>query len=94
MGKMAAGGGVYSTIIDSAKLMIAQLEAYRSTAEASEEGHPLILTDKNDEHGQYYGFGLGQTIDENGARYGHGGDLDGFASAYLFSPKIMGASFY
>lgn len=90
MGKMTPAGGVYSNIVDSAKLMIAQLAAYREHEEVSGEGHPLIITDHNDEVGRYYGFGLGKTVSEHGTRYGHGGDLDGYASAYLFSPERNG----
>ena len=90
MGKMTPAGGVYSNIMDSAKLMIAQLAAYRQNDETSDAGHPLILTDRDEAEGRYYGFGLGKTIYEHGTRYGHGGDLDGFASAYMFSPELNG----
>ena len=90
MGKLTPGGGVYSNIFDSAKLMIAQLAAYRENAETADEGHPLILTDQHEEEGRYYGLGLGKTVYDYGVRYGHGGDLDGYASAYLFSPEHNG----
>ena len=90
MGLMTAAGGVYSNIHDSAKLLMAQLAAYRTSDEVSDKGHPLILTDRHEEEGRYYGFGLGKTVYEHGARYGHGGDLDGFASAYIFSPEENG----
>jgi CubicO group peptidase (beta-lactamase class C family) len=87
MGKMTPAGGVYSSISDLSKLMIAQIEAYREFYESGSKDNPLILTENGDIEGSHYGFGMGKTVDETGTRYGHGGDLDGYASAYVFLPK-------
>lgn len=89
MGKMTPAGGVYSSVADISKLMLAQMEAYNNYSEQGTLHSPLILTDEDTKAGEgHYGFGLGKSVDEDGIRYGHGGDLDGYASSYVFSPKL------
>ncbi len=84
MGLLAAAGGVYSNIKDASRLMIAQIKAYQNS---KYDESLLILTDFKEESGNEYGFGLGKSVFETGTQYGHGGDLDGFASGYVFSPE-------
>ncbi len=84
MGQMTAGGGVYSNIVDLSKLMIKQLQTYRQQIAGEIDDTFLILTEDADS--SHYGLGLGKTVREGRTWYGHGGDLDGFASAYVFSP--------
>lgn len=86
-GKLAPAGGVYSNITDLSKLMIEQIKAYQSYNKSGSTSSPLYLTMDDTEKGGHYGFGLGKSVDEDGVRYGHGGDLDGYASAYIFSPE-------
>lgn len=86
MGKLAAAGGVYSTISDLTNLMLHQIDAYANYT-LQRKSNPLILHEKPYEREDGYGFGLGKKVFENGIQFGHGGDLDGFASAYLFSPE-------
>ncbi|MDT0605828.1 serine hydrolase domain-containing protein [Croceitalea rosinachiae] len=87
MGKMTPAGGIYSNITDLSKLMISQIEAYRNFSKDSITDNPLILTESDGIDGSHYGFGLSKTIKDNWTRYGHGGDLDGYASCYVFSPE-------
>ncbi|GHA66876.1 hypothetical protein GCM10007389_19950 [Pontibacter akesuensis] len=86
MGKLTSAGGVYSSVADLSRLMAAQLEAYRMLGQ-TEEQSPLVLTDSATPDKKEYGFGLVRNVDERGVRYGHGGDLDGFASSYVFVPE-------
>jgi CubicO group peptidase (beta-lactamase class C family) len=84
MGKMTPAGGIYSNVKDISMLMIAQMQAYQHYGESKQKGDPLILTgDKQEGH---YGFGLAKVVDSLGVHYGHGGDLDGYASGYVFAP--------
>jgi CubicO group peptidase (beta-lactamase class C family) len=87
MGKITPAGGIYSNVTDLSKLMIAQIRAYREFNEGDKEDNMLILTESDGMEGSHYGFGLAKIIDSTGTRYGHGGDLDGYASGYLFSPQ-------
>lgn len=87
MGKMTPAGGIYSNVKDVSNLMMAQMEAYREFHKTGEKKDALILTDSPDRDKEEYGFGLSKRADENGIRYGHGGDLDGYASGYVFSPE-------
>lgn len=87
MGKMAPAGGVYSNITDISNLMIAQMKAYQKFNESVSKNDPLILTEKLETSKAHYGFGLAKTVDTLGVRYGHGGELDGYASEYVFMPK-------
>lgn len=91
MGKLAPAGGVYSNIVDQSKLMIQQVRAYRNYKQSGNVSSSLFLTMDDREEGGHYGLGLGKTVDQDNVRYGHGGDLDGYASSYVFSPdKNMG----
>lgn len=87
MGKLAPAGGVYSNVTDISKLMVAQIETYKAFYGNRRKDHPLLLTENDGIEGSHYGFGLGKTVKEHGIHYGHGGDLDGFASGYVFSPE-------
>lgn len=86
MGKLAPAGGIFSTATDMAKMMIEQMNAYRAFHTSGDMSSPMILTYEDQEEGGHYGLGLGKSVDEDGTRYGHGGDLDGYASGYVFSP--------
>ncbi len=83
MGKLKAAGGVYSNIQDLLNLMTHQMNAYIN----NETPNPLILTEDALTEEYFYGFGLAKRVFETGTQYGHGGDLDGFASDYVFSPE-------
>ncbi len=85
MGKMTPGGGIYSSASDLAKVMINQMSDYRGYLKNKKET-PFILTKDTKPMSQRvsYGYGLFKTA-EGG--YGHGGDVDGFASAYTFTPS-------
>jgi len=88
MGKLTPAGGVYSNVEDLSKFMIAQMQAYRLFARKGNESDPLILTEIEGMAGSHYGYGLNKTVDKNTTRYGHGGDMDGFASGYVFYPQL------
>jgi CubicO group peptidase (beta-lactamase class C family) len=85
MGKMTPAGGIYSNVNDISQLMIKQMNAYQEFQENKRGNNPLIIT--NDIAEGHYGFGLVKTVDSIGVRYGHGGDLDGYASGYIFLPQ-------
>lgn len=87
MGKMTPAGGIYSNVKDASNLMLAQMKVYREVREKSNISSPLILTEESDTDHGHYGFGLAKVVDEYGIHYGHGGDLDGYASGYVFIPK-------
>jgi CubicO group peptidase (beta-lactamase class C family) len=87
MGKMTPAGGIYSNVKDISNLMLAQMKAYQKFHRTREKSDPLILTENPDGNEGEYGFGLGKNVDEYGVRYGHGGDLDGYGSEYVFSPE-------
>jgi CubicO group peptidase (beta-lactamase class C family) len=84
MGKMTPAGGIYSNVTDVSRQMIAQIKVYRNFDENKQKSHPLVLTDDKKEG--HFGFGLAKVVDSIGVRYGHGGDLDGYASGYVFAP--------
>lgn len=84
MGKMTPAGGLYSNIRDLSALMIVQVRAYQHYAESKQKADPLILTENKTEG--HYGFGLAKVTDSVVVHYGHGGDLDGYASGYVFAP--------
>lgn len=87
MGKLTPAGGIYSNITDLSKLMVAQISAYREFQLNGEKDNPLLLTENDGIEGSHYGFGLAKTVTKTGTHYGHGGDLDGFAGGYVFSPE-------
>lgn len=84
MGKLTPAGGVYSNITDISKLMVNHIKAYQRNDNIE---NSLILTSESDKQGLNYGFGLGKSTFNTGTQYGHGGDMDGFGSTYLFSPE-------
>ncbi len=84
MGKLSAAGGIYSTISDLMILMNLQMGAYKNLALQN----PLVLHKNLSILENDYGFGLGKKVFAQGTQYGHGGDLDGYASAYVFSPEF------
>lgn len=86
MGKLSAAGGVYSNISDLLTLMHQQIIAY-TTFNKNQKSNPLVLHENPYEKEVSYGFGLGGKKFETGTQFGHGGDLDGFASGYVFSPE-------
>lgn len=87
MGKMAPAGGVYSNIKDISNLMLAQMKAYQEFDKSVNENNPLILTEKSEAAEAHYGFGLAKFVDSSGICYGHGGNLESYASDYVFMPK-------
>jgi len=87
MGKLTPAGGVYSNVMDISELMIHQINAYNSYTTTGDVSNPLVLTENSGIEGNDYGFGLGKRVFETGVQYGHGGDMDGFGSAYIFSPE-------
>lgn len=84
MGKVVAAGGIYSTTADLSKLMIEQMKAHQKFAENGTDSL-LFLAKETKPFYQKLKYGYG--IFENGDNYGHGGDVDGFASFYTFVPK-------
>ncbi len=86
MGKLSPAGGVYSTIHDLLKLMMLQMKVYANTNK-NEQSNPLMLHENPTDKINGYGFGLGKKVFDSGIQYGHGGDMDGFASGYVFSPQ-------
>jgi CubicO group peptidase (beta-lactamase class C family) len=87
MGKLSPAGGVYSNAADLIKFMSYQMQAYHQFVN-KDLRDPLILTNKTDPVGLHYGFGLYKNVKEDRTFYFHGGDLDGFSSVYIFSPKF------
>jgi len=87
MGKLKAAGGVYSTINDLSKLMLHQINTYIEYNQNKKSNPLLYLNEDNITEENGYGYGLGKKKFNTGTQYGHGGDLDGFASSYVFSPE-------
>lgn len=87
MGKLEAAGGVYSNIEDLSRLMLHQINSYVKYNQSNKSDNLLYLNEDNITEENGYGYGLGKKKFETGSQYGHGGDLDGFASSYLFSPE-------
>ncbi len=87
MGKLAAAGGVFSNINDLTNLMLRQINAYTTYEPNTQSFNPLILHDKPNVKEDGYGFGMGKKVFDTGIQFGHGGDMDGFASGYVFSPN-------
>ena len=88
MGKATSGGGIYSTVTDQTTLIIEFINAYKDFHKTKNANHPLIITDNGGTNETHYGFGLSKSVNEKGIHYGHGGDLDGFASVTMFSPDL------
>ncbi|MEL7221379.1 MAG: serine hydrolase domain-containing protein [Bacteroidota bacterium] len=81
LGKLTPPSGIYSNTYDLTQLMQAQLKAYIS----EDESNRLYLSSYKRSYtdGDYH-YGIFQYGD---GTYGHGGDIDGFASDYWFRPK-------
>lgn len=85
MGKLSPATTICSSSHDLLKLMKAQIHAYRQLGKG-ENVSKLVLTEHTEEAwtgiGEY-GFGLFKWTSGD---FGHGGDVDGFASDYSFHP--------
>ena len=89
-GKLVSASGIYSNVVDLSALMIHQIEDYIATANKVDSYNLLMLTRQKrgrNTEGAYYGFGIFETKGLRGSVFGHGGDIDGFASEYSFSPE-------
>ncbi|MFK8005608.1 MAG: serine hydrolase domain-containing protein [Saprospiraceae bacterium] len=92
-GKQTPASGIYSTVEDLTKLMIAQMKAYQNF---ETNDTPLILTREKIPMGiegesPNYGFGFFEVMsnqDPKTLNLGHNGDFDGFASCYIFFPNL------
>ncbi|MFK8057975.1 MAG: serine hydrolase domain-containing protein [Saprospiraceae bacterium] len=87
MGLMAPPSALYSTAADLALLLKQQLKAYGEQAESGVLSK-WYLTEhtvaKGPKRPTRYGYGLAAYP---GGFYGHGGDMDGYAVDYSFSPS-------
>ena len=93
MGYLRSGGGLCSTVADLSQMMVQQMAAYQGYKE-KKESNPLVLSEDKASWGKsgfpYYGYGImefNKAIDTTMIHFGHGGDVDGFASTYIFFPK-------
>ena len=93
MGYLRSAGGLCSTVADLSQMMLQQMNAYQNFA-TNQQQSPLVLSDDKTAWGRsgfpYYGYGImefNKAIDTTMVHIGHGGDVDGFASAYIFFPK-------
>lgn len=85
--------GGCSTVADLSQMMEQHLAAYQNYNQ-KQESSPLVLSEDKGAWGgngfPYYGYGImefNKAIDTTMIHFGHGGDVDGFASAYIFFPK-------
>ncbi|QLG46980.1 serine hydrolase domain-containing protein [Costertonia aggregata] len=88
MGMATPASAIYSNATDLTNILAEQIKAYRLYDSLNEQS-PLILTkqtSKMDEKLQY-GFGLIKMTSGSDIKYSHGGDADGFACEYFFSPQ-------
>lgn len=87
-GLLSAASGIYSTPDDLARLLVAQLKAYRTQDDAAldltSDGMPVNDT-------RSYGYGLSKQVvtieDEAIELFYHSGDMDGYAGFYTFVPE-------
>ncbi|QCK15681.1 serine hydrolase domain-containing protein [Mangrovivirga cuniculi] len=88
-GKLVPAGGLYSTTEDLSKLMVHQIQDYAEYEKTGSASNFIITEFKAPRKSEIesYGFGLIEVNTERGNIYGHQGDMDGFASSYLFFPK-------
>lgn len=87
MGKMAPPSGIYSTTADLTKLLKAQITAYQKYTDDKELSRWILSHDrvqKGKESRDTYGYGF-QCWDQ--MIFGHGGDMDGYASHYVLYPE-------
>lgn len=89
MGTLIPAGGIFSSVNDLSRLMIEQLGAY-STGSGN---NAVMLTKETVEissrmrYGRAF-FATQNSLDTTIIQYGHGGDLDGFASIYELYPEF------
>jgi len=93
MGYLRSAGGLCSTVADLSQMMLQQMNAYQNFA-INQQQSALVLSEDKTAWGKsgypYYGYGImefNKAIDTTMVHIGHGGDVDGFASAYIFFPK-------
>ncbi|WP_271406820.1 serine hydrolase domain-containing protein [Tenacibaculum soleae] len=88
MGMATPASAIYSNISDLTKLMLLQIDAYYKY-DRQKKDNVLILTKEtaNMNENLHYGFGLIKGGEGEQIKYGHGGDADGFACEYFFSPQ-------
>jgi len=93
MGYLRSGGGLCSTVADLSQMMLQQMSAYQNHTPNQQES-PLFLSEDKTSWGKsgfpYYGYGImefNKAIDTTMIHIGHSGDVDGFASTYIFFPK-------
>lgn len=81
MGKLTPPSAIFSTTEDLLKLVQAQVKVYRER----DSSKILYLTqDARPETGSAYGYGL---FRYSTGKFGHGGDIDGYASNYWLYPE-------
>jgi CubicO group peptidase (beta-lactamase class C family) len=84
LGKLTPPSGIYSSVSDLSKLLLAQLKVYKE----NDKQNKLFLTNSTrnawNGTGIYYGFGL---FDWGNGGFGHGGSMDGYGGDYWFNPK-------
>ena len=88
MGMATPASAIYSNISDLSKLMLLQIDAYHKY-DKHKKDNVLILTKETTKmnNNLHYGFGLIKGGEGEQIKYGHGGDADGFACEYFFSPQ-------
>ncbi|MEM7701768.1 MAG: serine hydrolase domain-containing protein, partial [Pseudomonadota bacterium] len=89
MGMGTPASAVYSSTRDLARLLAAQLAAYREYAASGEETDLILSQQTVQGHREELRFGTGiiELTHEEGTIYLHDGDADGFASLYAFAPE-------
>ncbi|WP_395344391.1 serine hydrolase domain-containing protein [Ningiella sp. W23] len=85
MGFLKPSGGVFSNVNDLSKLMILQMNAARQEIKQADSNH-LWSTEFTRSFSKKWEYGFGAFKSDSG-RIMHGGDLDGFASAYSYYPE-------
>ena len=94
MGYLRSGGGLCSSVADLSKMLLLQMGAYQAFRQNPQVVPALVLSDDKTSWGRsgfpYYGYGImefNKSIDTTMVHIGHGGDVDGFGSIYIFFPK-------
>lgn len=93
MGYLRAGGGLCTTVEDLTTMMLQQMAIYQNDT-IDKTTNSLYLSNDKTSWGKsgfpYYGYGMmefNKPKDTTMIHFGHGGDVDGFASTYIFFPK-------
>ncbi|MEM8896801.1 MAG: serine hydrolase domain-containing protein [Bacteroidota bacterium] len=86
MGKLSPATTVSTTMADLLRLMRAQLQAYRKYNETQEVSSLMVSSDTEVAYEGIGDYGFGMFSWASGD-FGHGGDVDGFASNYSIHPK-------